>query len=368
MAILDSSHSPPTPDGSEHFLCALPARDVSDTESSSRNSPCKISGSDTRQTDSGSFSVEPRSGRGVEVSGSWADGLVMPSVALVGAAILLAAPLHHGVPPGHSAQALGPQPAIPHLARQSKELSIAAKLGHTSHGAFLAQVRARGYTAYAIRPSGLDVLYTDERLPNADPPLSTIPRSRTNLVTSGTFTAGDYIQAVGPIMREGQLDTEGGWKGLYRGGVAVYDDGTFALGRTEGSSFVAIQERFFRPGRTVSSFMGGGAILIEKGEAVSSFDLALRQHFTQGGFGIDAAQMRRTHHLVLGVRDGYCFVVIAHQKTGREIQRDLLDLGFEGAIKFDGGSGLFVNDRPGGSPQYRGGNSTGFIMRKWGVV
>jgi hypothetical protein len=60
--------------------------------------------------------------------------------------------------------------------------------------------------------------------------------------------------------------------------------------------------------------------------------------------------------------------LIAHAKSGRDIQRDMLALKFESAVKFDGGSGLFVNDRPGGSPRYRGVNSTGFLIRKWGVV
>lgn len=328
-----------------------------------------------------SAAPHPRSGS--EQHGDWTEGLVAPAIAF-GAAVLLSVPLHHALTRGHSheptaaagpprsqrllAERPEPPAAISLPSRQNSDLGIAAKLGHTTHAPFLAKLRARGYTAYVIRPTGLAVLYGNNRLANADRPLRAIPRSRTTIVTSGTFTAGDYRQSVGPVVREGRLDTEGVWKSLYRGGVAVYDDGTFSLGRTDGVSLVALQRRFFRPGRTVESFMGGGALLVERGTAVSSLDLGLRQQFTQGGFGLDATQLRRTHHLVLGVRDGYCFILIAHAKSGRDIQRDMLALKFESAVKFDGGSGLFVNDRPGGSPRYRGVNSTGFLIRKWGVV
>jgi hypothetical protein len=232
----------------------------------------------------------------------------------------------------------------------------------------LAKLRTRGYTAYAVRPNGVQILYSNPTAKNADLPLNSLKRSRDTLVTSGTFTAGDYIQSVGPIIREGNIDTEGVAKGSHRGSIAVYDDGTFALGRTTGGTLPAIQELFFRPGRSVHSLLGGGALLIEQGSAVSSLDLMARQRFSQGGFGIDATQMRKTNHLILGVRDGYCFVMIAHSKSGREIQRDLLSFKFESVVKFDGGSGLFVNDRPGGSPRYKGSNTTGLLIKKWGVL
>lgn len=297
----------------------------------------------------------------------WSDLLVAPSIAL-STALLCAAPILNNLnikPPTPSTSS----PSIlTQRARQSPEIAIAAKLGHISHGSFLAKLRTRGYTAYAISPNGVQILYSNPTAKNADSPLSSLKRDRSTLVTSGTFTAGDYIQSVGPVLREGKLDTEGVAKGSHRGSIAVYDDGTFALGRTNGGNLSAIQERFFRPGRSVHSLLGGGALIIEQGTAVSSLDLTVRQRFNQGGFGLDANQMRRTHHLILGVRDGYCFVMIAHKKNGREIQNDLLSLKFESAVKFDGGSGLFVNDRPGGSPRYRGRNTTGLLIKKWGVL
>ena len=51
------------------------------------------------------------------------------------------------------------------------------------------------------------------------------------------------------------------------------------------------------------------------------------------------------------------------EKTGREIQNDLFELGFEAAIKFDGGSGYFME-----SSSYKAGdkgknNKSGFAIK-----
>jgi len=297
----------------------------------------------------------------------WGELLAAPGIAL-SAALLCVSPFLTNSHLEHTSPSSLPPNTPFHRLHQNPEIAIAAKLGHTSHSKFLRQLSTRGYTAYAIRPNGIEVLYSNPRVKKADATLSSLKRNRNTIVTSGTFTAGDYIQSVGPIVRGGNLDTVGAIKGSFRGAIAVYDDGTFALGRTNGGTLSSIQERFFRSGRSVHSLLGGGALLIEQGSAVSSLDLFARQHFNQGGFGLDASQMRRTNHLVLGVRDGYCFVIVAHAKSAFDIQNDLLSLKFESAVKFDGGSGLFVNDRPGGSPRYRGRNTTGFIFTKWGVL
>ena len=67
-------------------------------------------------------------------------------------------------------------------------------------------------------------------------------------------------------------------------------------------------------------------------------------------------------------RAHYLYVLVAKAKTGSEIRRELVDARFESVVMFDGSSGLFVQDRPGGAPAYRGRNSTGFKVTKWGVL
>lgn len=302
--------------------------------------------------------------------GHWASALVLPALAAATSSFVVSsAALTFSLTSPTATPPTTPQPiSAPSRTRSPSTLAIAARLGHTPHAPFLSQLRARGYVGYVAKPGGMSALYTDPTLPNPDPSLSSFRPSRTSLIISGTFTAGDYRQSVGPIMRNGILDTKGVRKASGRGGIALYDDGTFAIGRAKGGEFAAIQDGYFRPGRTVTSFMGGGALLIESGSAVSGADLAFRQRFDQGGFGLNATQFRRTPRVLLGVRDGYCYVLVANAKTGGEIQRDLIAAKFESVVMFDGSSGLFVRDRPGGAPAYRGRNSTGFTVTKWGVL
>jgi hypothetical protein len=92
--------------------------------------------------------------------------------------------------------------------------------------------------------------------------------------------------------------------------------------------------------------MGGGALLIEKGQKVSSSDLFTKQHFDQGGHGLSAQQMRRANHTVVGIdAQGQAHVILAMNKTGKEIQDELLRAGYTAAVKFDGGSGFIAMDQ-----------------------
>ena len=299
--------------------------------------------------------------------GHWSSALILPALAVTASTIIgsgAALTIALTAPPVSEL----PSPSAMTRTRSAPDLGIAARLGSTAHAPFLATLRAHGYTGYVARPGGTTVLYSDPALPEPDRSLALQPRSRSSLIISGTFTAGDYQQSVGPIIRNGLLDTEGVRKAAGRGGIAIYDDGTVAIGRAKGSDLASIHDAYYRPGRTVTSYMGGGALIVELHQPVSSFDLGFRQRFNQGGFGLDATQFRRTSRAVLGIRDGYCFVLVARSKTGEEIQRDLVRAGFESAVIFDGGSGLFVNDRAGGAPAYRGRNTTGLRITKWGVI
>lgn len=145
--------------------------------------------------------------------------------------------------------------------------------------------------------------------------------------------------------------------------MAVLQDGTIVVGRADGRSAEDIQRAFGAEGNPVKDFMGGGALLIEGGLAVSDQDLRTRQRFDQGGGGIQAQQMRQTAHVLVGIRDGQAFAIVAHEKSGAQIQKDLLAFGFDAVVKYDGGSGAYVRDGTGGSAEYRGKNSTGLGIR-----
>lgn len=71
--------------------------------------------------------------------------------------------------------------------------------------------------------------------------------------------------------------------------------------------------------------------------------------------------MRKTDHIVIGIRDGQCFVIVAKGKSGAQIQNDLFKFGFDSVIKFDGGSGAYAKDAKGVKAD--GSNPTGFGVK-----
>lgn len=214
-----------------------------------------------------------------------------------------------------------------------------------------------GYSVYPI--DQVDVLYAAAKQgPDAALGQQEQGSGGYDAVLSGTFTV-DYVQSAGPIMRDGKLDTQGHEKAAGRGGMAVLQDGSIVVGRADGRKGEEVQAAFGQPDNPVKDYMGGGALLIEGGRAVSSQDLRDRQRFDQGAGGIQAQQMRQTMHILVGIRDGQAFAIVAHDKSGAAMQRDLLAHGFDAVVKYDGGSGAYARDGAGGSPEYRGRNSTG---------
>jgi hypothetical protein len=236
-----------------------------------------------------------------------------------------------------------------------------------SKGPDLAALRSKGYLVYPL--ASLNALNSDPKARQPDRPL---PQQGAgagkpyDVVTNGGFTfdtPGRYhMNPAGPIMRDGHLDSAGLGKTAGRGGVAVLQDGSIVVGRQEGGKAEQLQSRFGQEGNPVSDFMGGGALLVENGKAVSGKDLFERQRFDQGaaastGNGLDAQQMRQTAHTVVGIRDGQAWIVVPTNHSGRQIQSDLMSMGFDSVVKFDGGSGAFVND---GRQRYSGTDALGF--------
>jgi hypothetical protein len=268
-----------------------------------------------------------------------------------------AAPGTTPAPAKPAARPAAPAPAVPPSKLTPRNSQRPGVDSNARPPVDLAGLARAGYTVYPM--AAVDVLYSGAKK-GPDAPLSQQPLGGKgyDAVLSGTFTT-DYVQSAGPIVRDGKMDTQGHAKATGRGGMAVLQDGSIVVGRAEGRTNEQVQSTFGAPGNPVRDFMGGGALLVENGKAVGDADLRGRQQFDQGGGGIQAQQMRTTQHVLVGIRDGEAFALVAHEKSGASMQRDLTGFGFDAVVKYDGGSGAAVRDGAGGSPEYRGKNSTG---------
>lgn len=206
------------------------------------------------------------------------------------------------------------------------------------------EVRALADLGYLVRAvADLEVLNTTKR--TATPPDAEVATQKPNfdVVANGTFYGG--ADPVGPIVRDGQLDTGGYGICAARGGVARLRDGTIVVARTCGGEAAKVTEAFGATSdNPVEEAMGGGALLLEGGQAVSDEDLRERQNFRQGDGGIQAAQMVKTTHSLMGIRDGVAYHLFARNKSGAELQQDLGAAGFSAVVMFDGGSASFYDD------------------------
>jgi len=262
----------------------------------------------------------------------------------------------------------------------------------TSQGAQVASAKAVKAAPISV-PAGFQAFQVGQaRVLNASPsqaqgnsrdpvpgtPLNQMDRQRlglgqVDLVVNGTFnidngpgTRREY--PAGTIIRNGRVDTGGLPKTLGRGAMAVLQDGRVVVLRQGGSSKPEdIQKQLqcdYGANIRVRDFMGGGALLVENGRKVSDEDLRVHQQFDQGGGGINAQQLRRTDHSVVAQhRNGQTYVLVAKDKTGRQIQDELLAAGFVNVVKFDGGSGFIARTGSGpvdGRPQHL--NVTGIAV------
>lgn len=247
----------------------------------------------------------------------------------------------------------------------------------TSQGAQVASAKAVKAASISV-PAGFRAFQVGQaRVLNASPrqaqgnsrdpvpgtPLNQVDRKKlglgqVDLVVNGTFNIDNGPGTrrefpAGTIIRNGRVDAGGLPKTLGRGAMAVLQDGRVVVLRQGGSSKPEdiqkqVQGRYGANAR-VRDFMGGGALLVENGRKVSDEDLRVRQQFDQGGGGINAQQMRRSDHSVVAQHsNGQTYVLVAKNKTGREIQDELLKAGFVNVVKFDGSSGFIA--RTGSGP------------------
>lgn len=197
---------------------------------------------------------------------------------------------------------------------------------------------------YLVQPiADLEVLNTTSRVARkADEPVESQSHNF-SLLANGTFYGGR--DPVGLIVRDGVLDTGGYAICAERGGVARLRDGAIVVGRTQGGRMDQIAAAFGATAdNPVEEAMGGGALLIDHGGAVSDEDLRNRQNFKQEGGGIHAEQMRKTTHSLVGIHKGMAYHVWAKSKDGATIQRELLAAGFQSLVMFDGGGAGFYDD------------------------
>lgn len=199
----------------------------------------------------------------------------------------------------------------------------------------------RGYLVRAV--TDFEVLNTTAR--TATPPDGVIAEQKPNfdVVANGTFYGG--ADPVGPVVRDGQLDTSGYGICAERGGVARLRDGTIVVARTCGGGAAQLADAFGATSdNPIEEAMGGGALLLEGGRVVADDDLRERQNFRQGEGGVRAAQMVKTTHSLMGIRDGVAYHIWVMKKSGAELQEELRAAGFSAVVMFDGGGAGFYDD------------------------
>ncbi len=162
-----------------------------------------------------------------------------------------------------------------------------------------------------------------------------------DIVVSGTFHNGRG--PVGPVVTGGRWLTSGVWP-HGRGGVAVLANGEVRVGFYPEATERAVRATFERPGAPLREFMGGGALIVESGRAVTSEDLATRQRFRGGAA---APQFEATaRHTLIGVhRDGRAYLVVeTNARRLSDLQAELVRAGFTDVVLFDGGNAFGYED------------------------
>jgi hypothetical protein len=224
----------------------------------------------------------------------------------------------------------------------------------------LGPLEGLGYTLTPI--AMVDVLYADPYLPHGDYSLRELADGgRYDVVLSGPDTMlapGKYPRPpVGPVFRNGGLDSEGKDSSSNRGTVAVVKDGTVIMGRAQGTSSRDLKAHFGQPGNPLVSAVGGGALLVENGRLVDDRDLMLIQGFGGSPAGLRSYGMRAGVHTIMGIRKGRAFAAWCTTKSGIDIRNDFHRFGFGCVIKFAHGSSVFFDDCV---DRLNGQNATGF--------
>ena len=212
----------------------------------------------------------------------------------------------------------------------------------------------------------LRVLNTNPRARYPDPPLRRLADDGVyDAVVSGpdtTLVFGKYPRPPhGPVIRNDVLDTEGNGRAHFRGCVAVLQDNSIVMGRSDGASYGDLKRRFSQPGNPLTDCLGGGALLIEHGRKVSHQDLKDVQLVGSDPQGLNARCMAVDVHSFMGIRKGKAFAGWCMGRSARRMQEDFFIHGFGTLVKFAYGSSVFFDDC---IDRMNGINGTGFGIRR----
>ncbi len=201
---------------------------------------------------------------------------------------------------------------------------------------------------------------------------------------SGTFYAGKYVP-VGPYLVDDKLSTPES-KTITRGYVAVLSDGSVQVSSMNETKYNyhdaddrknahALLSNHFKEienesGKKIDQLLGGGALLIRsnskgQGQAVTAKELESSQYFDQGIGDLTGAQMRKTNHVVVFIHNGHPYAMLSASVNGKTLQKDLLEVHAQNAVKFDGGSGCatFVAGKARNLCPAKGANPSGHCVK-----
>jgi len=238
---------------------------------------------------------------------------------------------------------------------------------------FLDELRNRNY--YVAHVEDFEILLCHKSLSGLkmDTPLDKFNsggKRRYDVVVNGTFFFG---KPLGTIIVNGKLvnaTTES--KAENRGALAQLKDGSFAVALTADNSEAGVRQPFEgrdNPEKTVVNLMAGGVLIIKDGKPISGEDIVKVQKFDQPSAALiereknkgknkaeikattawDSAQLADPVHTFFAIHEGDLYVIVTKGKTskdgktGKQIQADLMELGFDSAIIFDGGSRCYLD-------------------------
>ncbi|HNX75749.1 MAG TPA: phosphodiester glycosidase family protein [Candidatus Rifleibacterium sp.] len=236
-----------------------------------------------------------------------------------------------------------------------------------SENSLLAKLRSRGYIPAHV--SNFEILLCHKNLNGLrDTSLdnfNTGGKRRYDVVVNGTFFFNRKI--LGAIIVNGKIvNLSDNPKTKNRGALALLKDGSFALGLTVDNSEAGACRAFEdskNPQKTVLSLMAGGVLIIKNGKAISGEEIMKIQQFNQPSqeyvktekkkgktteeikvtSAWESAQLADNTHSLFGMHKGDLYLAVTTEKTGKKIQADLMELGFDSAIIFDGGSRCYLD-------------------------
>jgi hypothetical protein len=201
------------------------------------------------------------------------------------------------------------------------------------------------------------------------------------VITSGTYTIDGGNTPAGVVMIGGAVTASGVAKTYARGGVAVLNDGRIVVARMKIQSNArqrytnkdiaegvqAIGHEYSLIGNAkVVDYMGGGAMVVEKGIVSGDVEMLMIQKFNQDAnnnkkYGYQSAQLVGSRpRVAIGTTRGRADLLILDGDTQTEAKA--LVSSYENVVVFDGGNGFWAHDNNGyhSPPTKVGGNSTAF--------